>query len=168
MKNIISNTIATIFALSVSAMFVWLNVLGSEWSGVDVVLGSCLSMIPIGFFLFAAIRNGVRFTLLWGVLVFALTFLSFVFYGMDAGLGSFLLVGVASTSFVVAISVSALAYRPQDGAIGAIVRSGGSMAVGMINRAKGNSNSGGISMMSLAIVFLLSANLFVSMLGVLV
>lgn len=173
MKTIISNTIATTFALSVSALFVWLNVLGSQWSGVDVALGSCLSMLPVGFFLFAAIRNGVRFTLLWGLLVFALTFLSFLLYGMDAGLMSFLLVGVAGTAFIVAISVSALAYRPQDGALGALVRSGGSMASGMIQRVTNNNGSnngkaGGISLMSVAVVFLLSANLFVSVLGVMV
>jgi len=154
--------IASTFAMLVSALYIWTNAMFAESSG----LALSLALLPVGFFLFASYRNGVQFTLIWSLLMFGLTFLCFFLYGMDAGWLSFVLVGFVSTLFIAAVCVVALAYRPQDGAMGALWRRGSEAAGSALQRTKGGGGlpPTGINLMTALLV----ANLVVSLMGMLV
>ena len=128
----------------------------------DYLTGSCAS-IPVVLFFVAAVRNGLRFTLAWSAGLLALAFISFVAYGMDAGLWSFLLAGVAACVWMGVLVFWALAYRPQDGAMGAMLQ-GASGAMARARGAMGKGGAPGVSLMTLLLV----CNLVISLMGVLV
>lgn len=140
--------------------YMGVNLLFSEVG--DYLTGSCAS-IPVVLFFVAAVRNGLRFTLAWAGGLLALAFVSFVAYGMDAGLWSFLLAGVAACVWMGVLVFWALAYRPQDGAMGAMLQ-GASGAMARARGAMGKGGAPGVSLMTLLLV----CNLFVSLMGVLV
>ena len=140
--------------------YMGVNLLFSEAG--EHLTGSCAS-IPVILFFVAAVRNGLRFTLAWAGGLLLLAFVSFLAYGMDAGLLSFLLAGVAAVAWMGVLIFWALAYRPSEGAMGAMLQG----ASGAMARARGAMGKGGAPGVSLMTV-LLVCNLFVSLMGVLV
>lgn len=163
--NTVSMLFIVLLAVIAIAAYFAVNLMfaevGTYWAG------SCAS-IPVILFLVACIRNGLRFTVGWSLALLALTFASFVCYGLDAGVLSFLLAGVVACAWMGLIVFWALAYRPQDGALGQLLRRGGDTTGGGIaQRAQRGSGGGlppaGINLM----VALLVCNLFVSLMGVL-
>ena len=160
------------FRTGAGACAVWLVAAGAilAYMGVNLmfstageyVTGSCAS-IPVVLFFVAAVRNGLRFTLAWSAGLLALAFISFVAYGMDAGLWSFLLAGVAACVWMGVLVFWALAYRPQDGAMGAMLQ-GASGAMARARGAMGKGGAPGVSLMTLLLV----CNLVISLMGVLV
>lgn len=154
-----------IMALAVVAIAAYLAV-NLMFAEVDSYWAGGCASIPVILFIVACIRNGLRFTVGWSLGLLALTFATFVCYGMDAGVLSFLLAGVVACAWMGLIVFWALAYRPQDGAIGQLLRRGGDAMGGGASRVKGgggsNLPSAGINLM----VALLVANLLVSLMGV--
>ena len=144
--------VAIVAYMGVNLMFAEV---GQYWAG------SCAS-IPVLLFFVAAVRNGLRFTLAWSAGLLALAFVSFMAYGMDAGLWSFLLAGVAACVWMGVLVFWALAYRPQEGAMGAMLQ-GASGAMARARGAMGKGGAPGVSLMTLLLV----CNLFVSLMGVL-
>lgn len=144
---------AIVAYLGVNLMFAEV---GQYWSG------GCAS-IPVVLFFVAAVRNGLRFTLGWSAGLLLLAFVSFIAYGMDAGVWSFVLAGVAAVVWMGVLIFWALAYRPQEGAMGAMLQ-GASGAMARARGAMGKGGAPGVSLMTLLLV----CNLFVSLMGVLV
>lgn len=127
----------------------------------EYLTGSCAS-IPVLLFFVAAVRNGLRFTVGWSAGLLALAAVSFIAYGMDAGVWSFILAGVAACVWMGILIFWSLAYRPSEGAMGALIgRASGAVAS---VRGAATRSGGGVSIMTL----LLACNLLVSLMGVLV
>lgn len=139
--------------------YLWVNV--QDFNGVGYAVGGSCASVPVVLFVVACARNGLRFTAGWSVLLFTLAVLSFLCYGLDAGAWGFVLAGALAVGFMVGLSVFALAYRPQDGTLGALVRG----ASGAVAQVRGAAKGGpGVSIMTVLLV----ANLVVSLMGVLV
>lgn len=154
--------VCAVWAVAACAIIAYMgvNLMFSEVG--EYVTGSCAS-IPVVLFFVAAVRNGLRFTLAWAGGLLLLAFVSFVAYGMDAGLWSFLLAGVAACVWMAVLVFWALAYRPSEGAMGAMLQ-GASGAMARARGAMGKGGAPGVSLMTLLLV----CNLFVSLMGVLV
>lgn len=151
--------------LAGSAILAYLGVnlmFGSESVG-QYWAGGCAS-IPVMLFVVAAIRNGLRFTIGWSAGLLLLAFLSFVAYGMDAGLLSFLMAGLVACVWMGVLVFWALAYRPSEGAVGQLMAGAGNAFARVRSGAGGKGGAPGVSLMT----GLLLCNLFVSLMGVLV
>lgn len=138
--------------------YLWVNV---TFASVGEAVGGGCASVPVLLFFVAAVRNGLRFTVGWSMGLLLLAGASFLAYGLDGGLGSFLLAGVLALGWMGVLVFWALAYRPELGAMGALVRG----ASGAVQRVQGKAAGGpGVSIMTVLLV----CNLVVSLLGVLV
>lgn len=152
--------LAWLLAAGAIIAYMGINLMFSEQG--QYLTGGCAS-IPVVLFFVACVRNGVRFIIGWSAGLLLLAFVSFICYGMDAGLFSFLLAGVAAVTWMSVLVFWALAYRPSEGAMGAMLQG----ATGAMARARGAMGKGGGAPGVSLMVALLVCNLFVSLMGVL-